>query len=94
MKLAERIINEYEEVEKKKKLNTKVRDQVENYGSRSARIMVQEACKILNNMLDPDHSSPNPSSQADMVKIKEAMHMGKEMAKHIKSVKERKGKMK
>ena len=98
MKIAEKILKQAEEFKDdnyvpRKMLSTKVKDQVENYGSRSARILVQEACKIMNNMLNPDHKSPNPASQADMVKLKEAVHMGGEMAKHIKSVKERKRKM-
>jgi hypothetical protein len=83
-----------EEKEIKRKLNTKVRGQVECYGTRAARIMVQEANKILANVLDPKHESPNPKAQADMVQIKEAMHIGNEMVKRIKGVKETKKKMK
>lgn len=100
MKLADRIISKLSEEFKddqyvpKKYLNTKVRSQAEKKGSRSARIMVQEANKILTNMLNPKHDSPNPKTEADMVKIKESLAIGKEMAKHIKSVKDTKGKMK
>jgi hypothetical protein len=88
VKLAESILNKLDG--KKQHLNTKVRSQVSKNGSRSARIMVQEASKMLKNMLDPKHNSPNPKSEIDVVRLKEAIHMGKQMAKHIKVVKETK----
>jgi hypothetical protein len=95
MKLAEKVLNKQknemaDEKEVIKRLNTRVKGQIENYGSRSARILVQEGMKILNNMLNKDHPSPNPRTQADMVMMKEAVHMGGEMVKKIKSVKETK----
>lgn len=94
MKIAERILEEVKDdlTKPKTKLNTRVRGQVEKYGSRASRLMVQEAIKILENMSNPNHNSPNPKTQTDLVYMKEAIHIGKEMVKKIKPIQETKRK--
>lgn len=86
MKLSERLCKRINE--KGPHQNTKVRHTYEGYGTRKARLIIQEGVRVLKQVANEKGKSPFPKSEADMVKLKEAIHMAEQSMKRVKEVKE------
>ena len=74
--------------------NTKMRGIEEKMGSRRIRMGLKEYNKMIKNMMDKKHPSPNPVSEKDMCLLKEACTLLEQCIPRLKDVKEtrRKGK--
>lgn len=86
MKLAKLLEQSLEEG---KHFNTKVRA-LEGKGSRSIRLAVKEAKKMVENMLDPKNSSPNPKDDKSMELLSDAKFLLNQSETRLKEVREAK----
>jgi len=74
-----------------KHFNTKVRD-LGGVGSRKIRLSLKEAKRMVENMLDTNHPSPNPRSESDKRLLQESSVLLKQSMDRLKDVKETKRK--
>ena len=72
--------------------NTKVRTTYETAGSRKARLTIKEAKRMCEQMLNKNHSAPNPAGEVDTVLLKEANAIMDVAMSKLKAVKETKKK--
>lgn len=90
MKLAEKIIA----LNEGKHFNTKVRGiESSKKGSRVIRLAVKEAKKMVSDMMNKSHPSPNPKTEKDNALLNECgvlMHQTMERLKEVKESKYRK----
>ena len=87
MKLAKKVLD----LNEASHFNTKVR-QLEGSGSRKIRLALKETKRMIDNMLDKKHSSPNPKTDIDRMALKESKTLLDQTMIRLKEVKETKGK--
>jgi len=74
-----------------KHFNTKVRD-LGGVGSRKIRLSIKESRRMTENMLDPNHDSPNPKDNDDIKALNESIILMNQAMMRLKEVKETKRK--
>ena len=94
MKLANKILEQLKKTDEgSKHFNTKVRA-LEGVGSRKIRLAVKETKRMVECMLDPSHSAPNPLNSESEKYLEETKVLLKQSMDRLKDVKESKNRKK
>lgn len=71
-------------IDEGKHYNTKIRMIESNVGVRKVRLAMREAIRNVNNILNPEHPSPNPKTDGDRKLLEKAKKHLMESLKHAK----------